>query len=562
MLPAARIAEGKGNHGRARSLRLRLAEVLAGLGRESEALEALLAHLNNPDASTSVETDSAPAERLALMLHVAVLEEAAESAAVVRKVEKRVLKESGINKASGGAGAAAEVDGSRSGLTFEYRAKALAKDDAEGGPVAKRLEDAMQALEVAAGSVDAAASQGEGSQASSTRCQQLAARFVHVFVGRAVRRAECGGTGEGWQQVLIACARCRSALGKHLAADEGWTSAATLLSSTYHPISPAQDLYQMATENSKNQSNPWLAAESCLYLAWVAWSTGDGSTAGTLLNAAQVARLLQAQSRGPASPAAAAAAAGSPDGLSGPGSNWRELALECLVSEQLGYPGTDRDPTVAEAKLDAAVSAVDASLRLRGPPLGGRDLSGSLALARASLLITLGRLEEAHSAVSVASDGISHTCGTGGGASGGRERASMTAQGDDSEQQAEAEAEAEAAGVKKNNGGCLSIPCLRCRALCVASDVDLAEGLEDDAELKLREALGADGGFAGALIRLGWLLLGFARVGADGEEGKRRVTVAAEGRERESAVLEAMQLLERAVKEQPGSSIHAFRLAR
>lgn len=437
MLPAARIAEGKGNHGRARSLRLRLAEVLEGLGRESEALDVLLVHLNNPAADkaiSSAEADGAASEKLALVLHVAVLEEAVESTTVAQKAKKRVLKESGITsvnseKASAGnmvvASAGGDCGGRLALLTFEYGAKAQVKDHEEGGPVARTLEDAMRALEEAACSVGddpaaaaaAASSQGQGSQAPSTaRCQQLVERFVRIFVGKAVRRAECGSNGQGWQELLIACTRCRSALGTYLAtADDGWTSAATLLSSTYyhnHPMSSSQNLHELATENAKKQSNPWLAAESCLYLAWVAWSAGDGTTAGTLLSAAQAAR-LRARSHGSAPPRAATAR--SPDGLSGPGSNWRELSLECLISEQLGYPGADRDPTVAEAKLDTAVSATEASVSLRGPPLRERDLSGSLALARASLLITMGRLEEARSAVNVvvaSNVGVSPTRGT------------------------------------------------------------------------------------------------------------------------------------------------------
>ncbi|CAM9983426.1 unnamed protein product, partial [Laminaria digitata] len=57
---AADIAEGKGNFARARSLRLRLGQVLDSLGRPEEALEALLKHLDNPDANPNPDLESAP----------------------------------------------------------------------------------------------------------------------------------------------------------------------------------------------------------------------------------------------------------------------------------------------------------------------------------------------------------------------------------------------------------------------------------------------------------------------------------------------------------------------
>lgn len=395
--------------------------------------------------------------------------------------------------------------------------------------------------------------------------------FVRVFATRAVQRAEFRGGRDAWQEMLTTCSRCESAVkGAKLSAGASWISAATLVASTYHPIVlPAgSTLQQMATENSNTTNNPCLAAESCLFLAWVAWSTGDGPTANNFLNASQAARCQpqrppQSQARAPLPPTSAGLS--SWQLLSGPGSAWRELSLRCLISEQLGYPGSDRDPTVALSNLNAAVSAVDASVCARGPPLAERDLSGSLALAKASVLIKLGELEEARSVVTIYCDGILHKCAgrTGEGETTVLEKGSV-----DVEQKAACEVgeseEHEHSRKGGGLGGAKITPSLRCRALCVASDVDVAEGLLEDAKLKLREVLAADGGCAAALTRLGWLLLGFARDGVRGGGDGECATaeVIGEGVDRQNTVAEAAVLLERAAKEEPACAMHAFRLAR
>lgn len=141
-------------------------------GKNDEALEALSAHLDNPDAAIAVEKDSAPAERLSVVLHAAVLEVALDNAAVNRRVDKRLLKQSGVGGMSGAKGESNESR--RSALAFELRAKALAKDDEEVGPVARRLENAVSALETAAGAgpiVAAAEAAGTAEAAGSQDTQ-------------------------------------------------------------------------------------------------------------------------------------------------------------------------------------------------------------------------------------------------------------------------------------------------------------------------------------------------------------------------------------------------------
>ncbi|CAM9615837.1 unnamed protein product, partial [Hapterophycus canaliculatus] len=276
---------------------------------------------------------------------------------------------------------------------------------------------------------------------------------------------------------------------------------------------------------------PWLRAEASLHLAVLALWAGDASRADTLLKTATsggVAKLL-----------------------SGPGSEWRELALRCLVDERLGgggagSAGAGAGEAVVTAstglgRVDAAIAAFDESLRVRGAPASVgiyADLIGSLRLARASLLLKLGRLEEARSAVEAASAGALPVTGLRVDDIGDPETA---------------------AGESSLRKPMLTVaggpPCLRSRALCVASEIDLAEGEEERAKGKLREVLEMDPGSADALSRLGWLLLGLD--GAREGEGARR-----NGRRRQEDVEAARALLERAVSSEPGCSFHAFRLAR
>ncbi|CAN0559104.1 unnamed protein product, partial [Ectocarpus sp. 12 AP-2014] len=95
---------------------------------------------------------TAATERLSLLLLAAVLETDEEQAAIARRVEKRLAKDNGVGGgiSSTASGTSTARSSSRvAALAFDYRAKALAKDDdsAEGGGrVAKRLSDAMEAL--------------------------------------------------------------------------------------------------------------------------------------------------------------------------------------------------------------------------------------------------------------------------------------------------------------------------------------------------------------------------------------------------------------------------------
>ncbi|CAN0405722.1 unnamed protein product, partial [Laminaria digitata] len=169
------------------------------------------------------------------------------------------------------------------------------------------------------------------------------------------------------------------------------------------------DLRRMAEEGAEGNAaarHPWLTVEACLYLAGVALSAGDGLEADKLLQTASAA----AAAAGVVAPMSTAAATATGrtkqstmtdtwEGMSGPGSNWRELSLRCLVDEKMGYPGgaaAQRDPKAALARVDEAVAAFEDSRLVRGIP-GGRysDLLGRLALAKASLLMGLGRLDDA-----------------------------------------------------------------------------------------------------------------------------------------------------------------------
>lgn len=510
LIPAVEIAEGKKNYTRARGLRLRLAEVLQSLGRVTEALEALLRHLDNADAAVADAEN--PEERLTLLLYAAILEDAVENAAVARRVDKRLAKDSGIG-ASGNA--VSNTSASRATLIFEYRAKALAKDDADDGPVGKRLKDGLEALEAAT-----ATATRSNKDAQTARNREKVTQFYRTFLRRAVQRAEGRGdssSAHGWQEVLRACASVTKAVGVAAAdADDGWVSTATLLASTYHQQLSEAQMLNIAKEGKEHGSGPWLSAESNLYLAWNALSAGDGAQANSFMEATEVAFGTM----------------NSPDdagiSLSGPGCAWRELSLRCLINERLGYPGADRNRNVALGKVEVALGAFEASCRVRGVPVAAKDPLGGLTLARASLLLQLGRMEESRSAIETVSDSAVHS---------------------------------NIPSAKLEQGGGAKedpvrrMPCLHCRALCVASDVDLAEWRLEDAKAKLRLVVEADGGFSDALTRLGWILLGCAGVGGT---ARRCVGKQAENGDAKAA----LPLLERAAQEESGCSQHAFRLAR
>lgn len=547
---AAEIAEVKGNFARARPLRLRLGQVLDRLGRPEEALEALMQHLEkDPDAVGAAaasssggagggdDNNSAMVERLSLVLLAAVLEASMEDAAVARRVEKRLVQDSGISSASAVGGSAAQgLTKRRSTLAFGYRAKALAKDDEQGGPVASRFANAMRALEEAAdgGGLPSRDDDADSSHTQQqTAWKQLAARFYRLFLRRAVQRAECGGGGvAAWKEAMDACALVRKTVGG-AGWDERWAATITLLLSSYQRVDGAE-IRRVAEDGAGDGQRPWLLAESCLHLAGVALFEGDGLKADSLLQAAAAARGQRVV------PKDAWAE------LSGPGNDWRELSLRCLANERLGYPGADRDPAVALSRVDAALAAFDASCGLRGAPVGEHGgVVGRLLLARASLLLTLGRLDDARlAAQSVSADTVHKedddaardTYG------GGGDGVVVGGGVDDN-----AAPSSQNSAASRSSGGRRGAAFLHCRALCVASDIDLAEGNIEQAKGKLREVLEADGSCAEALSKLGWLLLGVG--GVRGVAGERDVEA-------------ARLLLERAAVEEPACSAHAFRLAR
>ncbi|CAM9704269.1 unnamed protein product [Scytosiphon promiscuus] len=578
---AAEIAEGKGNWSRARTLRLRLGTVLDTLGRQEEALETVLRHLDNPEVLASgVDAGSTPAiERLSLLLLAAVLEVNKEEAAVLSRVEKRLAKDRGIGST---AGAASSAERHRaSALTFEYRKKALGKDaafeeDSVGtGLVGRRLSNALQALVREAegtrsGEGDSSSISSSSSDAGGLMAQQhsgawkaLVARFCRVYLQRAVHIAEAAPTSSSsckWRKVLAASAAVETAVGLS-GWDEGWAATTKFVVSAYstliaphgstlqhqegagdyHPYTAtAEELKMMATDCAEQDAGagpeaspwPWLRAEASLHLAVLALWAGDASKADALLTTASAGGVTKL--------------------LSGPGSCWRELALRCLVDERLGGDGTgggagvgggdaSMTATAGLARVEAAIAAFDESFRLRGAPASEgsyADVLGSLGLARASLLLKLGRLEEARSSVETASAGALHA----------------TAADVDN-------GGLEAAAEEKVSHGqtCVDAAdrplCLHCRALCVASGLDLSEGQGESAKAKLQEVLDVDPGSADALSRLGRLLLGLD--GGGEEKSVRRC-----GRRRRDDVEAARPLLERAVSEEPGCSSHAFWLAR
>lgn len=515
-------------------------------------------------------------ERLSLCLLAAVLEVDKEEAAVARRVEKRLARDGGISSAGGSisstpAVASAAGRNRASALAFEYRAKALGKDavseeDGNGsGQVGTRLSNALQALlleteRARGGEGDGSSSDSSGADGLMTPQQSgawkaLVPRFCRVYLQRAVHVAEASrmlSTSSKWHEVLAAGAAVEKAVGGS-GWDEGWAATATLVASAYvYPFAhhsehqqgtvdrdactaTTAELKRIVTEGAEQQASdnpadcgasarPWLKAEASLHLAVLALWAGDASKAGTLLKTATshgVAKLL-----------------------SGPGADWRELALRCLVEERLGGGGAG-DAAVAAAaglrRVDAAIAAFDESFRLRGAPASQgsyADFLGNLGLARASLLLKLGRLEEARSAVDVASGGA--LLGT---APGVGENDPQAAGGKDNSRREEFSAVSDRP------------PRLHSRALCVASEIDLAEGERERAKEKLRQVLDVDPGSADALSRLGWLLLG-----VDGGKGGKGVRGSA--RRRREDIEAARPLLERAVSEEPGCSSHAFRLAR
>lgn len=566
----------------------------------------VLHHLDNPGAMAAADgrdnaSPTAAVEQLSLLLLAAVLEVDKEEAAVSRRVEKRLAKDSSISSGSTGSLTAAGRRSRASALASEYRGKALAKDaaaTAEGGPsptVGRRLSDAIQALLSGSTSAfmtnqqqEAGGSDGNApsiAQLDALKC--LVARFCRAYLGRAVQSAETG-SGEAssgnplrdtcnsstpsskWQEVLGACSTLERAVGRSGEWDDGWIAVATLLSSAYaHPIDPrdrqqkeagqdaevapaSSELSRIAERGVGDSSGPWLQAEACLHLAGRALWSGDAAEADALLKASSAARATmrgQQQQRTGTSTDEGGSWAGS---LTGPGSDWRELSLRCLVDEKLGSGNASGgaaagDPIASAAlalgRVDAAICAFDESFRLRGAPAGGGaygDVLGHLGLARGSLLLKLGRLEEARSAVEMVSAGALHVVHVDHSHDGAGESASA----------ATSEAELAAAG---------GAPSLYCRALCVASELDLSEGNTDDAKAKLREVLAVDSRSADALSRLGWLLLGFS---AGGSVSGSASGSGARGRRGRADAEAARPLLEKAVAEEPGSSWHAFRLAR
>lgn len=605
-------------------------------------LAQVLHHLDNPEAVSAAGGGSssspvAAIEELSLPLLAAVLEVDKEEAAVVRRVEKRLAKDSSIGSSSSATGSltAAGRQSRASALGFEYRAKALAKDAAaaaEGEPiptVGSRLSDALQAL-LADGSAtlmlkqqqEAEAGGGDGDTPGVNGAQReafeiLVARFCRAYLGRAVRTAETGSGGAGignsagdrdpstssacastsqWQEVLAACDALERAVGRSGGWDGGWIAVATLLSSAYASRDEPKDahvrqdredgedaelapaalsaLSKVAKEGANGEaSSPWLKAEACLHLAGVALWAGDAAEADALLKSSSVARATtraQQQRTGssrdgglPSTTAGAGAGAGATSGdswagsLSGPGSDWRERSLRCLVDEKVGNRSAGSaaaaagDPMASAAlalsRVDTAIGAFDESFRLRGAPAGGGaygDVLGHLGLARGSLLLNLGRLEEARSAVEMVSAGALHVDAdhpVGSSHAGGRGQAS------------------EGDGTRGGGAAGGRPPSLYCRALCVASELDLSQGNTEDAKAKLEEVLAVDPRSADGLSRLGWLLLGFGIGGSASGSGQ------GEGRQRGSGredVEAAKPLLEKAIAEEPGSSCHAFRLAR
>ena len=591
----------------------------------------VLHHLDNPastssaDGSSSSSSPAAAVEQLSLLLLAAVLEVDKEAAAVARRVEKRLARDSSISSPStAGSLTAAGRQSRASALGFEYRAKALAKDaaaTAEGGPsptVGRRLSDGMHALLADSSSTlmtkqqqEAGGSDGDAlSVAQREAFKILVGRFCRAYLGRAVQTAETdsreassgkpssdastsSACASKWQEVLAACDSLERAVGRSGVWDGGWIAVATLLSSAYVSPTDAHDhqdqedsqdaevapsvsalsLSRIAKEGAGDEtSSPWVKAEACLLLAGQALWGGDGEAtqADALLKASAAARAASraqqehtgnsTDEEGSSATTAAASGVSWSGSLSGPGSDWREQSLRCLVDEKLGNgsassgsAGAVGDPVASAAlalgRVDAAIGAFDESFRLRGAPAGAGaygDVLGHLGLARGSLLLSLGRLEEARSAVEMVSAGAFRVDADTG-RSGSSCAGPKAGEGDGPRGRADGRSPSPS-------------PSLYCRALCVASELDLSEGNTEDAKAKLKEVLAVDSHSADGLSRLGWLLLGFGVGGSasgsgSGGRGERHPRGVED-------VKAARPLLEKAVAEEPGSSGHAFRLAR
>lgn len=513
---AAGIAEGKGNHARALPLLLRLGEVLDGLGRPGEALQALRRYLDNPEAVAAVAgVASSAEERLSVSLLSAVLEVSREDAEVSERVKRRLMKD------NGGSGSTAD-------FTFQYRKKALIKDDDEGGSVGKSITGAMRALKEAV-PTGLLAPDDTSEPRHPKPLQALVTRFCRTFLRRAIERAEStGGCGSTWENVAAASATVREAVGS-TDWDDGWADAVHLMSSAYYqPPDSTTKLQRMATDNTSDDLHPWLTEESCIYLAAVAVSAGDGMEGAKLLDTAAAADAAATLER----KALHGNSALWPE-MSGRGSDWRELSLRCLVDELLGYPGAVRSPVIALRQIDSAMAAYEDSLGARGPPVAFSifDLQGSLALARASLLLKLGRLDDSRTAIFNAT------------------QANLEAEKASEAGMVSGKKLSEASATTR---GLSSQTLVHMRAICVESDVDIAEGNAEEAKKKLEKVLEAtDGNFADALSRLGWMVL-LGNVDINPESA-----ACAEGRTEA-----ARPFLEKAVAQEPASSLHAFRLAR
>lgn len=286
---AAEIAEGKGNFGRARTLRLLLGEVLDGLGRSEEALEAVLRSLEDEESTGAVsggKGEESSMERLCGLMLAGVLEVSMEDVVIAKRVEKKLSKEAGITSATTNSNTSGSHSHRSQILAFEYRVKTIAKDDELRGPVATRLADAIEALlQEAGGGVD----HGIITDSFSIQRRQLLERFCRTLLRRAVQRAESQSARPGaWGEVVVACDALTEATGVN-GWDGGWVAAVMLLSSTYHPVD-ARKLLQIAEDGAHDELHPWLSAECNLYLAAAALCTGDAGRGRNLLHALARAR--------------------------------------------------------------------------------------------------------------------------------------------------------------------------------------------------------------------------------------------------------------------------------
>ncbi|CAM9587326.1 unnamed protein product, partial [Choristocarpus tenellus] len=464
---AVEIADSKANYGRARSLRLRLARVLHSLGRGEEALGVLNCHLNNSSAKSS--DGESPHEQLEVILHAAVLQYELEECAIIRRANNRVAQEGALSEL------AVCVDA--------YRGKSLKKNAQE--PLNTLMSEGMTLL-------NGFVSRGE--ELSPRFLQDLAARFSRSLLCQVLGRAELSiprsdvQTGGGWAEVKSKCEVVQGML-RSLGCDDGFPASVILFSSSFAEMVSQEELRQLAERGIEDGAGVWLRAEGCLHLALLAFRTGDSARAKILLEL---------------STAAMSEEDGRVGIRQGPGSRWRELTLECLISEQSGYSGIES--SVALSRLDAALEELHTSKEAHMSPLPDCDPVGDLSLARAGLLRLVGLTEDALVVLEeLAKDG--HR-------------------------------------VREVSDG--QTTRLRCRALCAAADLllSLPGGEYGEAQSRIKEALAADPDFAPALSLMGWLLL----VSRDSlDEGGSEA---------------ARPLLERAAQLQPDSSVNALRLAR